>query len=310
MSISLGANTVFLVLACTASGASAFVLGRYIYDVVRVRGAVTARRGSALAERVGVDGGGIALLLGVAHTLERAGESQDSHIRRQVPSTQDIRLVEEAHLSGLLEPGQLPALRTRIGVLIGAGLALIALLQGVPFALLALALGVIAGRKFVDAVLKKRASEIREQCENELPGMLDIVSLAVRAGMSFDSALAIYCKGSRGELAKLCSQSQAEYLHGAKGRAQALRDLTKTLAIPAFGRFTSTVIQALHFGAPLAPALHLLSEEVRSAHRAKVSERIAKAPVKMLVPMALLILPAMLLLVLGPIVLNMLQEMS
>ena len=296
-----------LLLACAASGICAYELGGYAFDVMRVRGARVSRWGERMAEAGhGKVSGPIAILVGIAHTLDapKGGGGKEG------PAAGDTRLVEEAGLGAYLAPEKLPALRMRVSVLSGAALALLFLGGGSALALLGLFLGLFGGRRLVDSMLRYRAADIRGRCEEELPGMLDIVALGVRAGMSFDAAVSTYCEGTDGVLAQLCAQAQAEYFHGAKSRARAFRDLADRLSLPAFSRFVGTVLQSLHFGAPLAPALHMLGEEVRSAHRAEVSERIAKAPVKMLVPMALLILPAMLLLVLGPVVMNVLSEMG
>ena len=86
-------------------------------------------------------------------------------------------------------------------------------------------------------------------------------------------------------------------------------DLRVLLAKTAFDQFVETVTQALRFGAPLASAMETLAEDVRKEYRTHVSERIAKAPVRMLIPTGTLILPAMLLLVLGPVILNIFGEM-
>lgn len=296
-----------VVLGSAAAGVSAFVLGRYAFDVVRVRTAMAVRDGAALSAEKEMPTGFAALIVGIARTLDPdgVGKRQASHANEK-----DIRLVEAADMSRHMDARLLPALRLRIGVLLGAGLAFVAVARSATLALVALVIGLAVGRRLVDVVLESRARGIRASCETELPDLLDIVALAVRAGMSFDSALGVYCEGSDGTLSRYCTRARAEYLHGAKSRSDALRELATRLGIPMFSRFVDTVIQALHFGAPLSPALRLLSEEVRSSHKARVSERISKAPVKMLVPMALLILPAMLLLVLGPIVLNMLVEVS
>ena len=58
------------------------------------------------------------------------------------------------------------------------------------------------------------------------------------------------------------------------------------------------------FGSSLAESLESAAAEARAEHRARLEERVAKAPVKMMMPTGALILPAMLLLVLGPVLLE------
>ena len=67
------------------------------------------------------------------------------------------------------------------------------------------------------------------------------------------------------------------------------------------------IVRSLRFGSTLAPDLEAAASEARARHRAQVEERVAKAPVKMMVPTGALILPAMLILVLGPVLLELMQ---
>ncbi|MEG1561572.1 MAG: type II secretion system protein, partial [Raoultibacter sp.] len=61
------------------------------------------------------------------------------------------------------------------------------------------------------------------------------------------------------------------------------------------------------FGSSLAQSLEVTSVEARAVHKARREEAVAKAPIKMMIPTGTLILPAMLLLVLGPVLLDMMQ---
>jgi len=73
------------------------------------------------------------------------------------------------------------------------------------------------------------------------------------------------------------------------------------LGVPALNRFASAVTEALAFGSPLAQALEQQAQVIRDERRAQVEEEIEKVPVKMLIPLGTLIVPAMLLAILGPL---------
>ena len=75
-------------------------------------------------------------------------------------------------------------------------------------------------------------------------------------------------------------------------------------------RFTVLAAQALRFGSAMERMLKDLATELRETRRKDVQEKVGKAPVRMLLPMGLLILPAMLILMLGPAVLNVLGGIS
>ena len=65
-----------------------------------------------------------------------------------------------------------------------------------------------------------------------------------------------------------------------------------------------TLARCLRLGTPLAGMLDEAAAEARAQHKAQLQERVAKAPVKMMVPTAAFMLPALLLLVLGPVLLQ------
>ena len=88
---------------------------------------------------------------------------------------------------------------------------------------------------------------------------------------------------------------------GVRTREQALARLADELGIDALRRFASVVAEALSFGVPLAGTLERQAQAVRGEQRSKVEEQIEKVPVKMLVPLGTLIVPAMFLAILGPL---------
>ena len=98
-------------------------------------------------------------------------------------------------------------------------------------------------------------------------------------------------------------------MHGLVSRDEGLRKVARSYDSPLFERFAENVIRSLRFGTSLADGLNALALEARSVKKAKLEERVAKAPVKMLLPVGTLILPAMLVLVLGPIMLELMMEL-
>lgn len=142
----------------------------------------------------------------------------------------------------------------------------------------------------------RRADAIRQ-----MPTLLDIVTLGLSAGLSFDASLELYCQRCHTRLASSFMEALLSWRIGAASRDEALRALADELGVAALGRFASAVSEALSFGTPLAAALEQQAQAIRDEQRAQVEEEIEKVPVKMLVPLGTLILPAMLLAILGPL---------
>jgi tight adherence protein C len=83
-----------------------------------------------------------------------------------------------------------------------------------------------------------------------------------------------------------------------------LNKLARQVNLAEFSRFVNIVTRAMGHGASMTELLLDLAAQSRQSYREMYQTRIAKAPVKMLLPTSGLILPAMLLLVMGPIVLG------
>ena len=141
----------------------------------------------------------------------------------------------------------------------------------------------------------------RAECLSELPVMLDVVTLGLSAGLSFDSSLELYCERYGSELSRLFSEPMLSWRIGARSREEALSRVADEVGASALGRFAAVVSEALAFGTPLAEALEQQAQAIREEQRSQVEEEIEKVPVKMLVPLGTLIVPAMFLAILGPL---------
>lgn len=157
-------------------------------------------------------------------------------------------------------------------------------------------------RPVLDAVEERRLrAQESSACLAEMPELLDILTLGLQAGLSFDGALDLYTERHDTTLAALLGEARASWALGLGSRAQALRSLADRLDLAAMGRFADAVSEALEFGVPLAATLERQSTAMRRDQRLQVEEEIERVPVKMLVPLGCLVVPAMLLAVLGPL---------
>ncbi|MCI1288407.1 MAG: type II secretion system F family protein [Olsenella sp.] len=153
------------------------------------------------------------------------------------------------------------------------------------------------------AELERRGRDAARKgtCLRDLPSLLDVVTLGLSSGLSFDAALALYCERYDNELAASFAEAMLSWQVGAESRAEALGRLAGELGVDALASFASTVTQALEFGSPLASALEAQAQAIREEQRSQLEEEIEKVPVKMLIPLGTLIVPAMLISILGPL---------
>ena len=87
-------------------------------------------------------------------------------------------------------------------------------------------------------------------------------------------------------------------------RDEALRKVASTYDSTILSRTFETVIRSIRYGTSMVESMESDASEAREAYQAAREEKVAKAPVKMLIPTGVLILPAMLILVLGPVLLE------
>jgi len=149
-----------------------------------------------------------------------------------------------------------------------------------------------------------RAHELarrRSRCLRQMPQLLDIVTLGLQAGLSFDASLELYCERNQTELADSFGEALLCWRMGMGTRERVLSDLAETLDVAAMRRFASCVNQALVFGSPLAEALEQQAQLIRAEQRSEMEEEMERVPVRMLIPLGTLIVPAMLLAILGPL---------
>lgn len=147
-----------------------------------------------------------------------------------------------------------------------------------------------------------RLRTAKRDCLIELPAVLDVVTLGLAAGLSFDASLELYCNNYETSMSALFKKALLSWRMGLRSRHDELQLLSNQLELAAFESFIEAVDQSLEFGSPLSDVLVRQADLIRDQQRLLIEEEIEKAPVKMLIPLGTLIVPAMLLAILGPLV--------
>jgi len=159
-------------------------------------------------------------------------------------------------------------------------------------------------------VRKRQKSKEHEEIIRELPHMIDVITLSVAAGLSFDQSLSSYVGINKSVLAQNFELALQYWQTGLKLRNEALDDLISDLESREVARFVSAVQQSLVLGTALVYVLDAQGSEARDAHKQYLETKITKMPVKMLLPMASCIIPSLLLLLLGPVMIDVMQGLG
>jgi tight adherence protein C len=135
----------------------------------------------------------------------------------------------------------------------------------------------------------------------ELPTMLDMLTLATSAGMALEQALEEVARHSEGVVAQELRLVVRELALGQRRNLlEALEGMAGRLGIPEVEHILGRLSAAYEQGLPLAQALAAHAQALRERQRLHIVEEGGKASVRMLLPVALLILPALFVVVLVP----------
>jgi tight adherence protein C len=161
------------------------------------------------------------------------------------------------------------------------------------------ALFVIIGFMFPNLWLTGRIRARQKAIFRAMPDALDLLTICVEAGLGFDAAMAKVNEKWDDDLALEFGRVLQEIRLG-KIRRDALRDMAERLDVSEFTSFVAAVIQSEQLGVSMAKVLRIQSDQMRVRRRQMAEEEAHRAPIKMIFPIALLIFPSILLILLGP----------
>jgi len=161
--------------------------------------------------------------------------------------------------------------------------------------------GALLGLYMPNFWLKRRIRARQKEIARALPDALDMITIAVDAGLGFDAALLKVGEKWNNALSLEFERVVAEMRMGIS-RHDALRRLVERTEVPEVASFIAVLIQADRLGVGINNALHAQSDQMRIRRRQWAEEQARKAPIKMLIPMVLFIFPAIFAVILGPAV--------
>lgn len=157
----------------------------------------------------------------------------------------------------------------------------------------------VLGFFFPQLWLQSRINRRQNEVRKAMPDALDLLTICVEAGLGFDAAMSKVSEKWENELSILFGRAIREVQLG-KTQREALRDMADRVGLPELTSFVAAVIQSQILGVSLAKVLRIQSDQMRIRRRQRAEEEAHKAPVKMIIPMALLTFPSILIILMAP----------
>lgn len=161
-------------------------------------------------------------------------------------------------------------------------------------------------------VLLRMVSRRQERIRRSLPDALDLLVVCVEAGISLDAAILRVAK----DLTVVHPDLAAELLvvsrkmNAGMTREEALRGLWDRTGVEEVRSLVAALVQSEKWGSSSSRVLKVSAETLRRKRRQSAEKRAATAPLKMIVPMALFIFPALFVVILGPAVIQVFSGFS
>jgi tight adherence protein C len=242
-------------------------------------------------------------------SIERLG----SLLSRSTPQKARQDLMNRLDLAGRpgnLTPEDFAAVRiVAAAVMAAVGLLLGLLLANPVYLVVSLAVGAILGYFLPVLWLKQKVDARRAEIQKGLPDAMDLLVIAVDAGLGFDAALARVTDKYKNALSEEFAKVLREVSLG-RPRMEAMDEMGRSSGVDDLHNFIQAVIQSEQFGTGIGKILRIQADEMRRKRRQRAQEKAAQATLKMMLPMVGCIFPTLWIVLLGPAVLILMAPRS
>jgi len=224
-------------------------------------------------------------------------------VGRSMPARVRHELANKLTLAGRplgLSAADFTAVRYAAAVVLALGLLGLGTAINNPLlAVILAAVGGVVGLYGPVMWLRVKISKRQREIQTALPDALDLMIVAVEAGLSFEAAIARVAEEVDNALGNEFARVLQETRLG-RPRLEALEDLGRRCGVEDLHNFVQAIIQSEQLGSGVTKILNLQGEEIRRRRLQRAQELGAQASLKMLIPMVGCIFPTLWLILLGP----------
>jgi tight adherence protein C len=160
-------------------------------------------------------------------------------------------------------------------------------------------------------VISRKALNRQQEIASQLSDVLDLLIVCVEAGLGINEAIKIVAAETERqgqEIGHELALVSAE-LSAGSSLGQALRGLANRIAVEDVKPLAATMIQSEQLGAQMGPALRSISDGLRNTRRLRAEEAAQKTTVKILFPLVFFVLPAMMAVIIGPAMIQIMRTL-
>jgi tight adherence protein C len=228
------------------------------------------------------------------HLIDRLRADQVRELRQLLNSAGYYQTTVTQYLGyRALAAVGLPAIVLFLFIL-GGGIGIIGLLV----TLVSVGIGIILPKTLVEHKARERTAKI----DYEVPELVDLLVTTIEAGIGFGSALQVSSRRVREPLGSELRLTLGEQSMGLTMNEALKNMLERTNRSVSMRAFVQAIVQGETMGVSIGKTLRDLAVDMRKRRRQQAEERAQKAPIKLLFPLTFLILPAMMIVILGPAV--------
>ncbi len=159
------------------------------------------------------------------------------------------------------------------------------------------------------AVVERRAQRRLDHVDRDLPELIDLLTATIEAGLGFAGSLQLVADRFHGPLGQELRLTLHEQSMGLSTE-QALTNLVERCETPSVRSFSRAVSQGETLGVSIGTMMRNLATETRKRRRQLATEKVQKAPVKMLFPLVFCIFPALFIVLLFPAMYRVLEQLG
>lgn len=241
--------------------------------------------------------------------LSRLAGKRDPKDMKKVQKSSLKKELAQAGYPGGLTVGEYSVIQNLFRVVTPVAVAAFCVVFMPKLTILGAATGAILGILGPRLFLQRRIATRLHGIQRQLPDVLDLLTVAVEAGLGFDAACDKVVEKMRGPIPDEFSLT-LRHMRMGQSRRDAFKGMADRVDHPDLNAFSSAIIQADQLGVSIGQVLRIQSEQLREKRRQRAEEEAAKAPVKMMIPLVFFIFPNVGIVIGCPAVFQIIDELA